>query len=64
MLNFEFSKMSIASEEARETRFWLRVIKKSNLIDTDLSNYLKEIDEITNIITKIVKTSCEKMLVK
>ena len=56
------SKMSIASKEARETRFWLRVIEKSELINMDLSSYLKEIDEIINIITKIVKTTSEKMV--
>jgi four helix bundle protein len=58
------SKMAIASKEARETRFWLRVIEKSNLIDVDLSKHLKEIEEIINIITKIVKTSAEKIAVK
>lgn len=57
------SKMSIASKEARETRFWLRVIHKSELINIDLSSYLKEIDEIINIITKIIKTTSEKMAV-
>lgn len=55
------SKMSIASKEARETRFWLRVIEKSELINHDLKPLLKEIDEIINIITKIVKTSSEVM---
>lgn len=58
------SKMSIASKEARETRFWLRVIEKSQLIDHDLKPLIKEIEEIINIITKIIKTSSEPRVVK
>ncbi|MEW7293023.1 four helix bundle protein [Aquimarina sp. 2304DJ70-9] len=51
------SKMSIASKEARETRYWLRLLKESNLITTDLSKDLDEINQIIKILTKIVKTS-------
>jgi four helix bundle protein len=58
------SKMSIASKEARETKYWLRVIEKSNLVDVDLSSRLKQIEDIINIITKIIKTASEKMLVQ
>ncbi len=53
------SKMSIASKEARETRYWLRLLDKSKLIDTDYSTYLETVQHIINIITKIVKTSQE-----
>ena len=53
------SKMSIASKEARETKYWLRLLSKSKLVDTDYSQYLQSIDHIINIITKIVKTSSE-----
>ena len=28
-------KMSIASKEARETRYWLKLLDKSKLVDTD-----------------------------
>jgi four helix bundle protein len=55
------SKMSIASKEARETRFWLKVIDKASLIEVDLSEYLRDIEDIINIITKIVKTSSQKL---
>ncbi|WP_289623254.1 four helix bundle protein [Flagellimonas yonaguniensis] len=47
------SKMAIASKEARETRYWLRLIKEANLSQLELSEYLNEIDQII----KIVKTS-------
>jgi four helix bundle protein len=57
------SKMSIASKEARETKYWLRLLSKSKLVDTDYSQYLQSIDHIINIITKIVKTSSEGVTV-
>lgn len=52
-------KMSIASKEARETKYWLRLLDKSNLTTISMSNYLIEIEHILNIITKIIKTSQE-----
>ncbi|WP_313791645.1 MULTISPECIES: four helix bundle protein [Flavobacteriaceae] len=53
------SKMAIASKEARESRYWLRLIHKTNLSDLDLKEYLEEIEQIIKILTKIVKTSQE-----
>lgn len=55
------AKMSIASKEARETRYWLRLLDKSKLIELDYSPYLNSIGHIVNILTKIVKTSQESM---
>ncbi|PHX61720.1 MAG: four helix bundle protein [Flavobacteriales bacterium] len=52
-------KMSIASKEARETKYWLRLLNKSNLTSIEMSSYLVEVDHIINIITKIIKTSSE-----
>ena len=51
------AKMAIASKEARETKYWLLLIEKSNLIEIDVSQYLKNIEEIIRILTSIVKTS-------
>ena len=51
------TKMSIASKEARETRYWLRLLNKSKLVEYDYKNYLNKIDEIIRIITAIVKTA-------
>lgn len=53
------SKMTIASKEARETKYWLRLLDKSELTQISVTLYLIEIDHIINIITKIVKTSQE-----
>ena len=52
-------KMSIASKEARETKYWLRLLDKSNLTSIEMNNYLIEVEHIINIITKIIKTSSE-----
>ena len=51
------TKMSIASKEARETRYWLRLLSKSKLVEYDYNNYLNKIDELIRIITAIVKTA-------
>ena len=51
------TKMALASKEARETRYWLRLLNKSKLIDYDYKNYLNKIDELIRIITAIVKTA-------
>ncbi|RIV45884.1 four helix bundle protein [Flagellimonas pelagia] len=53
------TKMAIASKEARETRYWLRLIKESKLTKIGTESYLDEIDQIIKILTKIVKTSQE-----
>lgn len=52
-------KMSIASKEARETKYWLRLLEKSDLTSILIADYLTEIEHILNIITKIIKTSQE-----
>ncbi len=54
------SKMAISSKEARETKYWLLLLQKSKLIEYDYDLLLKEVDEIINILTAIVKTSQEK----
>lgn len=54
------AKMSIASKEARETRYWLQLLKESSLTKIDLEEHLNEIDEITKILTAIVKTAQDK----
>ena len=52
------AKMSIASKEARETNYWLRLLRDSKIAsEIDLSKHLEESEEIIKIITAIVKTS-------
>ncbi len=52
-------KMSIASKEARESKYWLRLLDKSQMVRADYSVYLTTNEHIINILTKIVKTSQE-----
>lgn len=55
-------KMSIASKEARETKYWLKLLDKSQIVSHDYSSYLNSIEHIINILTKIVKTSQEALI--
>lgn len=50
------SKYSIALKEARETLYWLRLIRATGVSpSTDLSDLLRECDEIVRVLTAIVK---------
>jgi len=53
------TKMSIASKEARETKYWLSLLSESKLVNINLENYLSEINELIKILTSIVKSSQE-----
>jgi len=50
-------KMGISLKEARESKYWLRLLNQSQIVNYNYSKHLKEIDEIVNILTAIVKTS-------
>ena len=55
------SKMSISSKEARETNYWLRLLRDSQLCKgIDFTDLIKESEEIIAILTSIVKTSQKK----
>lgn len=54
-------KMSIASKEARETRYWLQLLNKLNLTETNVDIHLEEVNHLINILTKIVKTSQQNL---
>jgi four helix bundle protein len=51
------TKMSIATKEARETKYWLQLLKQSKIVKLNFDNLLSDIDGIISILTKIVKTS-------
>src|SRR5437763_1653927 len=53
------SKMSIASKEARETRYWLVLLQKSRLTKLELSPSINGVEELIRILTSIVKTTAE-----
>jgi four helix bundle protein len=57
------ARFSIALKEARETRYWLRLLKDSHLVDSSIATpLLADCDEIIRIITSILKTSRIKSL--
>lgn len=52
------NKINIAKKEARETRYWIRLINDAHLSrNSDANSLLCEVNEIINILTAIVKTS-------
>jgi len=54
-------KMAVAFKEARESNYWLRLIKVSEIAKGDeLDFLLKESEELKKILASIVKTSREK----
>jgi four helix bundle protein len=52
------SKCSIALKEARETHFWLRLLRQCELVPVGrISPLITEAEEIVAILTTIVKNS-------
>lgn len=57
------SKMSIASKEARESKYWIQLLIKTDYLsinDKHTINIVEEIDELVKLLTSIVKTTSEK----
>lgn len=50
-------KMTISLKEARETRYWLKLLKESSLVNFNFDKYLIEINEIISVLTKTIKTT-------
>jgi four helix bundle protein len=51
------ARMIIAHKECRETRYWLRLLERSKMVEFDSAVYLKQIEDIFNILTAIINTS-------
>ena len=52
------AKMSIARKEARETLYWLKLLKKAEMISEEkIDRILQESDELVRILTSIVKSA-------
>ena len=51
------SKMSIASKEARETKYWLDLLEHSQLVELNFTPALQQVKRLINILTAIVKTA-------
>jgi four helix bundle protein len=50
-------KMSLASKEARETKFWLLLLKKSDLTCINVEIELELCEELIRLLTSIVKST-------
>jgi four helix bundle protein len=56
-----FAKMSISSKEARESRYWLRLIRDAEIFDKKQTQELiDECEELIKILTSIVKTGSDE----
>lgn len=52
-----YSKLTISYKEARETRFWVRLLSDSNILaQKDQTNLLNDVEELLRIIGSIQKT--------
>ncbi|MDF1516720.1 MAG: four helix bundle protein [Lutibacter sp.] len=51
------AKMSISSKEARETKYWLRLLNESDLTSICVNKLLVDVEEMIKMLTAIVKTS-------
>ena len=55
------AKLFISYKEARETHYWLRLLRDSGYIDNNLAkSLLEDIDEILKILGAILKTVSSK----
>ena len=50
-------KMAIASKEARETQYWIRLLIASNITKIDMSESLVRANELVKLLTAIVKST-------
>ncbi len=50
-------KISIASKEAREAHYWLKLLHDSNLLPPTFASLITDVTSLKNITAKIVKTS-------
>ena len=52
------AKMAIASKEAREAHYWLRLLRDSEYLDSKAADsLLTDCDELMKLLTAIVKTA-------
>ena len=54
-------KISISRKEASETKYWLRLLKESDLTKINVNNLLLDIEELIRMLTAIVKTSRQNL---
>jgi len=55
------ARMIIALKEARETRYWLRLIQYGKFIEEDFPTYIKESEDVIHILTAIINTTKKRL---
>ena len=55
------AKLIIALKEARESNYWLKLLKESDLTTIDVKIELEKSEEIIRILTSIIKTTKENL---
>ena len=55
------AKMAISSKEARETKYWLCLLKESKLTSLNVDDLMDDIFELIRMLTSIVKTSQQSL---
>ncbi|MTI87588.1 MAG: four helix bundle protein [Balneolaceae bacterium] len=50
-------KMSISSKEARESLYWLELLRESKMVDLQFQDEIKQSKELVRLLTSIVKTA-------
>lgn len=54
-------KLTIAYKEARETNYWIKLLKEAGLLEMKLAeSFLTDCEEIIKILTSILKSSKQK----
>lgn len=57
-------KLEIAYKEARETRYWLRLLKGNSLLENKLAeSFIKDCEEIIKILTAILNSSKTQQII-
>lgn len=57
-----FAKLNIAYKEARESHYWLRLLKDTGYLEVDkATEYLNDCDELLRIMGSIIKTMKNKL---
>ena len=51
------NKMTIASKEARESYYWLLLLKEGKLVNIELDGLVEDVLNIINVLTAIVKST-------
>ena len=57
------SKLSISLKEARETKYWIELLRETDyLTDKETNNILEDLIEVIKLLVSIIKTTKENIL--